>query len=720
MLVEARRRSRWVVLVLVALVSSLLAVSADPTAGQDEDADDLPNYSACVGPATDSAGFGDIDRHSEDAEAAINCLAYYRITTGTSSGAFEPLGEVTRWQMALFLIRAAGPAGIVVPRASDQDFTDIGGMAPDTRDAINQLADLGITKGTSTGTFSPYSVVSRRQMAQFLARFLDAALVGPGGVDIEDVDPDDSPFRDIGRLPRGAYEPIVTLFEMGVTTGTTETRFSPDAPVTRAQMALFITRALAHTNARPAGITVQTGATTVTAEEASELVISVRSKHHRPIADAPVDLFYATSRREAFEDDGECSDDVEAELGGRPCVIDLSDETTDRDGNLAYDLIVFEDIVLWVWTGDQRDRFDLDEVETVSVEFNTVKPATDLLLTDDLHPEALKAPYGRSVTFAFQLVDEDEAPVIEEGVEIQLRTEEVRDGRTIRRRTRTYYTDSSGAVELNYRIGDPDLDDDDVETDLYLKVLDSSELDLIDKSAVGVLGEDDQGDDIPLTWSDEDEEAMTLLLDLSVAYHLAHDTGRGGRNRVTATLLDQYGDPVRGERIHFISDDLRGLDEDPEISQPPKQLAKPVYRKPTNRQGVATVSYYRDSDDPGIEIIEAFTEEDDAADVVHARAVKHFWVDEAPERRLYYYALVHLDGDRNTMVIQLGGNGPYLVTFDSNDQFNVDNNTEKFDSFRKNLVKSYQQGLEDEVTVDVTVEVQSHDRDEVNSFTRYE
>ena len=116
-------------------------------------------------------------------------------------------------------------------------------MAGATWDAINQLAALGITEGTTRSTFSPHRVVNRRQMAQFLARFLDVAPVGEGGVDIDDVRPDDEHFRDIRRLPRDPYEAVLALFEMGVTTGTSATLFSPNEPVTRAQMARFITRA---------------------------------------------------------------------------------------------------------------------------------------------------------------------------------------------------------------------------------------------------------------------------------------------------------------------------------------------------------------------------------------------------------------------------------------------------------------------------------------------
>ena len=576
----ARQRSRWAVPVLVALVGSLLALPAIPAAGADGEADELATYSACVGPAVESAGFRDLQGYSDETEEAINCLAHYDITHGTSTGDFDPDSEVTRWQMALFLVRAAGPAGILLPKPSDQGFKDIGGFAVDIQDAIEQLADLDIAKGTTRSTFSPDSVVTRRQMALFLARFLDKAPVGEGGVNFEDVDPDDEEFTDLRDLPRSAYRAIVTLFEMGVTTGTSRTRFSPDDPVTRAQMALFITRALAHTNARPAGLTLQSGATTVTSDETIDLVISLRDRTHRPVPDGLVDLFYAPSRKLAFKSDGGCTSSAQPDTGDEACVIDLDDETTDEDGNLVYELIANEDLVVWAWTGDLDDEFDLDRTEYVSVQVTAVEPATHILITDDLHPKAIKVPYGRSVTFTFQLVDRYDDPVAQEDVEVRIRTEEERDRSLARRRTRTYYTDESGEVEFTYSVSDPGSRADDYDTDLTIELLESSDLEPIDKTAVGVVG-DDQRSPSPLPWSSEDDAPFALVLELSPEFHVASNSG--GRNRVTAMLVDQYGDPISGKEIHFTSDHEKGLGYDPDDLA----LAKPNHREVTNRRGEA-------------------------------------------------------------------------------------------------------------------------------------
>lgn len=712
-----RLRSRCVFLVLVALVGSLLALPALPVAGADGEADELATYSACVGPALDSAGFRDLGGYSDEAEVAIDCLAHYNITHGTSAGDYEPGREVTRWQMALFLARAAGPAGIVLPKPSDQGFEDIGGLAVYIQDAIDQLADIEIAKGTTKSTFSPHRPVTRRQMALFLARFLDKAPVGEGGVNIEDINPDDEEFTDIEDLPRNAAHAIVTLFEMGVTTGTSSTRFSPDDPVTRAQMALFITRALAHTNARPAGITLQTSETTVSSDDFVDLVISVRDRTHDPVADASLDLFYASSRKVAFNSDGECTSRALPDTGDEACVIDLDDETTDEDGNLAYELIANEDLVLWTWTGDLDAEFDLDTTEYVSVEITAVEPATHFLVTDDLHPKAMKVPYGRSVTFTFQLVDQDGDPVAQEDVEIRIRTEEDHPDSRTRRHTRTYYTDESGEVEFPHIVRDPGSRARDDDTEVTLELLDSfssfttaSDLGITDKTAVGVIG-DDVRDREPLPWSSEDEEPRAIVLRLSPEYHVA--SSRGGRNRVTAMLVDQYGDPVRGKEIHFWSEDADGLGQDPDDDR----LAKPTNREVTNSRGEATASYFRHNSDPFIETINAFYAIDDpdgafTVDDIVAEPVEHYWVEEVPDDAVSrpYTVIIH-DEDRHTLVLEEDGiAGRFLVVrYDRLDHYYCAGVGDGFENFGK--------ALEEDDSVNVAV--RSHNPNRFNRFERF-
>jgi outer membrane protein assembly factor BamB len=127
------------------------------------------------------------------------------------------------------LLDAACPPG-ATGRAG---FTDV--AAGDVhRPGIDCVASWGVTSGRTATTYGPAAAVTRAQMATFLANLLEAsgrALPDPGSTRF--VDTAGSPHtRSIERLAAA-----------GITTGRTEERYDPNAPVTRAQMATFLVRA---------------------------------------------------------------------------------------------------------------------------------------------------------------------------------------------------------------------------------------------------------------------------------------------------------------------------------------------------------------------------------------------------------------------------------------------------------------------------------------------
>ncbi|MFZ0493508.1 MAG: S-layer homology domain-containing protein [Acidimicrobiia bacterium] len=132
-------------------------------------------------PSGADQGFTDISGYDAATQLAINQLAQLNVTKGTSATTFDPTGVVSRWQMALFMTREVVAAGVTLPTAVDQGFTDITGLSAEYQTAINQLAQLGISKGTSATTYGPAGNVNRWQMALFLARDLDVLGVVPAG-----------------------------------------------------------------------------------------------------------------------------------------------------------------------------------------------------------------------------------------------------------------------------------------------------------------------------------------------------------------------------------------------------------------------------------------------------------------------------------------------------------------------------------------------------------
>ena len=104
---------------------------------------------------------------------AINCVAYYGITNGTGDGStYSPNQDVTRAQMAVFIARAAGVAGVDLDSGSG-GFSDIGDIWQEAQDAIDGLAASGmIAKG---GDFRPDDAINRAEMATFLIGLLAEA-----------------------------------------------------------------------------------------------------------------------------------------------------------------------------------------------------------------------------------------------------------------------------------------------------------------------------------------------------------------------------------------------------------------------------------------------------------------------------------------------------------------------------------------------------------------
>jgi S-layer homology domain len=144
------------------------------------------------------------------------------ITSGCSDARYCPNGSVSRGQMASFLARA-----LDLPAASKDYFSDDDGNSHESN--INKVREAGITSGCGTGKYCPTALVSRAQMASFLAK----ALALPSA--------DGDTFTDDDGL---VHEPnIERIAAATLTSGCSATKYCPTTSVTRGQMAAFLHRA---------------------------------------------------------------------------------------------------------------------------------------------------------------------------------------------------------------------------------------------------------------------------------------------------------------------------------------------------------------------------------------------------------------------------------------------------------------------------------------------
>ena len=157
---------------------------------------------------------------------AVLWAAEQGITGGTGGGKFSPDATCTRAQMVTFLWRAAGspePTTTICP------FTDVD-VGSYCGKAVLWAMENRITGGTSATTFSPDMTCTRAQMATFLCRMADGKPASSSSI-----------FTDVESDSYYA-ESVQWAVENGITNGTGDSKFSPDAICTRAQIVTFLYR----------------------------------------------------------------------------------------------------------------------------------------------------------------------------------------------------------------------------------------------------------------------------------------------------------------------------------------------------------------------------------------------------------------------------------------------------------------------------------------------
>lgn len=174
------------------------------------------------GPAESKTFFIDIPVNHWGSEA-IQWAVDNGITSGISDTSFGPDQTCTRAQAMTFLWRAAGSP----EPSSSNSFRDV---SPDAwyASAVHWAVENGITGGTGPDTFSPDAVCSRGQIMTFLWRAQNSPESGGSGR-----------FSDVSD---SAYygKAVHWAVGAGITSGTSDSTFSPNADCTRAQIMAFL------------------------------------------------------------------------------------------------------------------------------------------------------------------------------------------------------------------------------------------------------------------------------------------------------------------------------------------------------------------------------------------------------------------------------------------------------------------------------------------------
>lgn len=178
-----------------------------------------------IGGNTGSFNFHDVSRLDYFYDA-VKWAAENGIASGTGRYTFSPNAVCTRAQTVTFLWRAAGSP---LPRYRVCPFTDVQ-PSDYYYNAVLWAVEQGITTGLNATTFGPDVTVTRGQVATFLYRAASAAKPNTF-----------NPFADV-KTTAYNYDAILWAYDNRITTGTSDTTFSPDAYCTRAQIVTFLYR----------------------------------------------------------------------------------------------------------------------------------------------------------------------------------------------------------------------------------------------------------------------------------------------------------------------------------------------------------------------------------------------------------------------------------------------------------------------------------------------
>lgn len=244
-------RTRWVRRALTTVTMGAAALLALPAASAGAAARGLPEDLCQQDPPNaDYADRDDIDDVHVD---PVDCLTELGVVEGEQSQdgtRYFPDQDISRAQMATFVMKGLQAANVDLPPAEDQGFQDV--EDGDTHaESIRRIAEAGIVQGVEDDRYHPDALVSRQQMTTFLVQAteyaadqqLEAAKPETDGIEYGDLKGGDMPFEDVPENSQHRAS-VAGAYELGIATGVSETQYQPFEQVQRDAMGSFVARAL--------------------------------------------------------------------------------------------------------------------------------------------------------------------------------------------------------------------------------------------------------------------------------------------------------------------------------------------------------------------------------------------------------------------------------------------------------------------------------------------
>ena len=178
----------------------------------------------------DTNGGSKIDSVSKTSGAVIDLAGYVPTRTGYVFDGWYSDAKLTNKITSVKLTKNMTVYAKWSEKNGENPFTDVADDAY-YADAVTWAVGKGITSGTTATTFTPNAPCTRAQAVTFLWRA--AGSPAPKSSDM--------PFTDVAA---GSYyhDAVLWAIEQGITKGTSDTTFSPNATCTRAQIVTFLWR----------------------------------------------------------------------------------------------------------------------------------------------------------------------------------------------------------------------------------------------------------------------------------------------------------------------------------------------------------------------------------------------------------------------------------------------------------------------------------------------
>jgi hypothetical protein len=387
------------------------------------------------------------------------------------------------------------------------------------------------------------------------------------------------------------HNSIVDLYHLGVSDSATgATSYRPSADITRAEMATFMTNAMAHSNARPAGLVLQATHNAITGASTSSHELHVS---HRAAAGSTgtegtlVDMIAFTSTTTAdiiaFAASGVCSSAVNGYGGSTACKIDVSDNATGATGNFEVGLdatavTVAESgtVQYWAWTAATGTVY-VDGTSTASTTTVTSgaggdfarwstsngKALTASASTDGTTETYMNGKNGSDITVSVQLQSaQGVSPLLyvaQAGCKIAVSNRIGVFGSASSTITNSVIvTNAAGVATFTASKADPTTGDDAAAHQVIVFSNPASSANtLVGCTEIGAFRTGAAGTDndarLAIKWDDTARAAEKTTTAMTSNYVSASGLTAGASNTVSATVWDQYGVGVAATAVGMTS-----------------------------------------------------------------------------------------------------------------------------------------------------------------------